>query len=153
MYQVDFGILEATSPVFDAVRILRTKTAEPSIQDLDGAHLPGETGQLADQLSNLESDILEQMYTLAQNTSRYRWQGSLDLFKRAFYFAALNEHIFYLSKAVSLLNKGQGNKLVQTLRQQYHRQMLPHTYQTLIELDEPIDYLKTTIDNIVQVSQ
>lgn len=126
IYQVDFGLAEATTPIFDLTKLLRTNTGEPSIRDLDQAKIPDYYETLVE-----ESGAIWQFYDLFTKGSIYPWTGSRDEFMRCFLCAALQDHIFYLTKAESLLRNEAPNQAIQLLRKHYHQKMLEAVHDRL----------------------
>lgn len=72
--------------------------------------------------------------------------GSFEEFILYFGYAALNEHISYLTKAEVLLSGGQANEGVQKARKAYHSHMLATTYHWLKMQGEDIKDLEPWID-------
>lgn len=126
IYQIDFGLAEATTPIFDLTKLLRTNTGEPSVKDLDRAGISDCHETLVE-----ESGVIWQFYDLFTKGSIYPWTGSREEFMRCYLCAALQDHIFYLTKAESLLRNEAPNQAIQLLRKRYHQKMLEEVYDQL----------------------
>lgn len=143
IFEIDFGVIEATSPIFDLTKILRTNTNEftkPPVQNISNTIN-----------KSLENEIIFYAFETYKQNCKHVFQGNFDLFYKSYLYAALNEHIFYLSKATYLLNTGQANISIQNYRKNYHQKMLPLTFEQLRDIDEPIENFRKHINTLIKL--
>lgn len=141
--QVDFGVIEQSSPLFDAVKLLRngTDVPLPDKTDLDGAI---EREDILSKLSILapgqEELYLDYLYKLhfpdaGENPKK------LGHFKHLYLFAATHSHIFYITKYAKMFREGMGNKEKLFSRMFYHLGMAHYTLRELEAQGEQVKLL------------
>jgi serine/threonine protein kinase len=138
VYFVDFGIIEATTPIFDLTKLLRTWTGEGSVTSNTKSGEPYYN-------SELEENMLKYAYVRFSTETKHKWNTDFSQFIGAFKYAALNEHIFYLTKSKALIKSGYADIRTHKLRCNYHTDMLAMTYNNLIENGEALGSLKNYI--------
>ena len=147
VYLLDFGLVEATSPIFDLTKLLRTWTGEPPTK----GDVQDPSDRIISHDINIEREFLQYAYGQFIARSNHYWAGSFDEFAICFIYAALNEHIFYLTKSEGLLREGRADKKVQDMRRGYHSRMLSLTYEQLKDHGEPVSDLGSWINRLVHI--
>lgn len=151
--QVDFGVIEMSSPIFDAAKLLRNGT---DVRLPEGTALKDAPTRpdLLDKLSILppgeEEKYLDYVYKINFPDIR-RDSSGLNRFKHLYLFATIHTHMFYLTKYGKMLHDRNGDKNKLFSRAFYHFGM---AYKTLSELEnrgEDMKSLKTWLDRFMTI--
>lgn len=146
--QVDFGVIEQSSPLFDAAKLLRngTDVRLPDNTDLD------ESTDQEDILSKLsilapeqEASYLDYLYKLHfpdAGEDPAKWEH----FKHLYLFAATHSHIFYITKYAKMLREEMGDKDKLFSRMFYHLGMAHYTLRELEARGEQVKPLIGWLD-------
>ena len=153
--QVDFGVIERSSPIFDLVKLIRNGTDIAT---------PLQADQLREVVSN--SPMIENIATYPNTEEDYflkeayqayvdgnpRNGKSFDEFRHHFDYASIHSHIFYVTKYLAMFKSGKGdtNKLV--TRSAFHLGMIKRTLEVLKPENAQIAKLEPWIDQFAEIA-
>lgn len=149
IHQVDFGVIEYSSPLFDLVKLLRNGTdilldEEVDLNTLDPA-LP-----LIERISTYplskEQSFLQLAYEDYIGKNQENDSGPYEAFLLGYKYAAIHSHFFYMTKYLKMLKEDTGDKKKLASRYIYHIGLAKKTLDDLINLGEPIGQLTRWID-------
>lgn len=151
--QVDFGVIERSSSLFDIAKFLRNGT---DVKLPEGVSLMDakKRRDLLDRLSILpsgqEEQYLDYVYGLnfpnLSNDTAER-----NRFKHLYSFAALHAHIFYFTKYGKMLHEGNGDTEKLFSRAFYHFGMAHDALERLEETGEPVSNLSLWLDRFMNI--
>lgn len=147
IYQVDFGCIERTSPIFDLVQLLRTLSGEPTFSNQvihPSAYRPVYLGITERRILDYAAQRMLPLYGISNS-------GNEDFYK-SFLYACIRFHIYYLTKAMGRIRDSDPHMDVQKGRLPYHSFLLQQTFEELINMHEPVDGLKRWVERFTHFS-
>jgi hypothetical protein len=142
-YQIDFGVIEYASPIFDLAKLLRNGVDVSKVVTAD------DFLELGAVTTVQEEDIKDYFYTTKVDATAL----SRDQFDLFFDHVALHTHIFYLTKYLKMLSDGKGEEKVLTARSLYHLGMSHRTIHSLVNRGEQVENMHTWVEHFVQLTK
>lgn len=150
--QVDFGVIERSSPIFDLVKLLRNGTDIALTGEVDLSTITGDSPEI-EQIStyplSAEAPFLRHAYDDYAGKNQLNKGASFETFVLSYQFAAIHSHFFYMTKYLRMLKEdtGERNKLIS--RCAYHIGLARKTIGDLTLLAYPVAHLEKWIDVFV----
>ncbi len=149
--EVDYNVIEFTSPLFDLAKFLRNGTDIPFLTSIDSS------AKYLARLLNVyngqeEKQILQHAYSRQLQVSPLG-AGSFEDFYLMFNYAAIHTHIFYLTKYAKMLKEGKGVSSNLLSRCTYHFSMLNKTIEELQVFDDSINQIRVWAKKFISLGQ
>lgn len=151
--QVDFGVIEKSSPLFDAAKLLRSGTdiILPKDTRLANARSSHDLIKLLSTCTqNMENQYLNHLYKLYFPNS-HEDNNKLERFRHLYLFASMHAHFFYMTKYGTMLKEGRGDADKLFSRAFYHFGMAYETVQKLEAKGEPVVQLQQWLGKFIQI--
>jgi hypothetical protein len=153
VYQIDFGVSEWSSPIFDLIKLLRNGTDIP-LPDGASVHDAISNSEIVHSLSVYDSaqeqKFKDHLYSKLE--SQTATSGTRDDFERAYDYAALHNHLFYTTKYIKMLRDGRGEADELQTRSFYHVGSGYETIEKLASQGEPVEQLKKWMNLFIKAA-
>ncbi len=152
VHQVDFGVVEYSSPLFDLVKLLRNGTDILLGEDVNLSTI-NSSSPLVERISayplSQEQTFLQLAYEDWMGKNQGGGWGHYEAFLLGYKYAAIHSHFFYMTKYLKMLKENTGDKGRLTSRCIYHVGLARNTLDSLIAFGEPVGQLLRWVDYFV----
>lgn len=153
VYQVDFGVIEQSSPLFDLVKLFRNGTDILLDESVDLKTLSPDS-LLIERISTYplgqEYMFLRHAYDDYVQKNRVTAEATFENFMLGYEYAATHSHFFYMTKYLFMLKHNTGEQAKLTSRCIYHIGLLRKTLEKLSKRGEPISPLSRWVNCFVE---
>ncbi len=155
VHQVDFGVIENSSPIFDLVKLLRNGTDLILEGDID-LHAIDSSSPLIEKISTYplqdEQEFLLRAYDEYMRRNVIQDGATFENFVRCYQYAAIHSHIFYMTKYLRMLKEDTGEKDKLTARCVYHIGLAKKTIEEMVTAGEPVGNMLPWINHFIEIA-
>lgn len=153
VHQVDFGVIERSSPIFDLVKLLRNGTDIIFQEEVELMSVTDES-TFIEQISTYpmatEEEFLRYTYRDYVEKSKPSTEATFDKFQLAYHFASVHSHFFYMTKYLRMLRDATGERKKLVTRCIYHIGLARKVLHELASQGQPVAHLEKWIDLFIK---